>query len=256
MLRLDDGAYLDFSNMGLFIGGEDWIHPTVANATYELIFLVGGVAYLEEEGRRYVLHPGDLLCLRPGVLHGGYRKSSGTVFFWLHFFAGNYTRFGVDYKKVSDTYHVAALMKKLNHLAMTQADRALIESMLLAFLLEMKHADGRENKLFHDVREYIRTQVETAPKVCEIAARFGYNADHLSRLFKKNSGWSLKQYIDRERTAWVSDRLLNTAMTLKEIAAAGGFENDNALIKFFSVRVGCSPTQYRNRHFATHTNRK
>ena len=255
MMRFDD-AFIDFSNMGLFVGGENWIHPETTNNTYELIFVVKGEVFIEEDGVRHDLKAGDFICLIPEVKHKGYKKSSGASFFWVHFYAKNYDRFGVYKKHASATYNYSSLMKNLNHLAKTQADKALIESKLLAFLLENKNPEQKDNKLFYDVSEYIRINVCFAPKVGTVAARFGYNADYLSRVFIKNCGVSLKKYIDSEREAFVADKLLNTTMTIKEIAAECSFIDDNALIKFFSARSGYSPTEYRNKVFATHTNRK
>ena len=255
MIRFDD-AFIDFSNMGLFVGGENLIHPETANKTHELIFVVKGQVFIEENGVFHKLNPGDMICLVPGIVHKGYKKSSGASFFWLHFFAGNYPRFGIYKTALPDLYNCSALMKNLNHLAKTQKDKVLIESKLLSFLLETKNYGEKENKLFHDVSEYIRINVCFAPKVKDVASHFGYNADYLSRLFIKNCGFSLKKYIDRERESLISDKLLNTTMTLKEIAAECSFEDDNALIKFFTARAGCSPTAYRNKIFATHTNSK
>lgn len=255
MIKFGD-AFIDFSNMGLFVGGEGWIHPESVNRTYELIFVVKGKVFIEEDEKFYELKPGDMICLVPEKIHRGYKKSDGTSFFWLHFFAENYSRFGVYKTTLPDLYNCSALMKHLNHLAKTQADNVLIESKLLAFLLETKNYEKKDNKLFNDVSEYVRVNVCFAPKVKDVAEYFRYNADYLSRLFIKNCGLSLKKYIDKEREAFISDKLLNTTMTLKEIAAECSFDDDNALIKFFSKRVGCSPSVYRNKIFATHINCK
>ena len=127
--------------------------------------------------------------------------------------------------------------------------------MLAAFLLEKKYSGAEKNKLFYDVREYIRINVASAPKVSDIARHFGYNADYLSRVFIKNCGLSLKKFIDRQRMDCISGLLQTTLMSLKEIAAATGFDDENALIKFFGARSGCSPTAFRNRCYESHTNR-
>ena len=84
MIRFDD-AFIDFSNMGLFVGGENWIHPETANKTHELIFVVKGQVFIEENSVFHELNPGDMICLVPGIVHKGYKKSSGASFFWLHF---------------------------------------------------------------------------------------------------------------------------------------------------------------------------
>lgn len=255
MLKFED-AFIDFSNMGLFMGGENWIHPKTANKTHELIFVVKGEVFLREGDRNFCLKAGDIVCLKPETVHEGYKKSDGASFFWIHFYAENYPRFGVYEKTVSAVYEYAALLKNLNHLAKIRADKILIESKLLAFLAELKFGGCKDDKLFHDVSEYIRINACYAPKVKAVAENFGYNADYLSRLFIKNCGLSLKKFIDKERLAYVSDRLLNTALSLKEIAAECGFEDDNALIKFFTARKGVPPVRYKNRVFATHLNSK
>lgn len=254
MIKLEDAASLDFSNMGLFIGEAGWIHPQATNKTHELVYVVKGTVYIEEDGARYALAPGELFCLRSGITHRGYRASDGVSFFWLHFFAEHYERYGVRHQKVCDPHACITLLKNLNHLAKIGADRALIESRLLAFLLEIKHTPTKENKLFHEVSEYVRTHIDKPLGVRSIAQAFGYNPDYLSRLFVQNSGLSLKQYLDRLRISLICDALLTTTDTLKEIAARCGFEDANAMIKFFGARMGTSPTRYRNAIFATHTN--
>lgn len=255
MIKFND-AFIDFSNMGLFVGGKNWSHPKIANKTHELIFVIKGEVFLREGGVYHALKAGDMLCLLPDVVHEGYKPSDGASFFWLHFYAENYEKFGVYKKSVPSIYDYASTFKNLNHLAKIQADKILIESKLLSLLLELKGSGNKEDKLFHDVAEHIRINITLAPKVGKIAETFGYNPDYLSRLFIKNCGLSLKKYIDKERVAYISDRLLNTSASLKEIAAECNFEGDNSLIKFFTARKGVPPVRYRNGIFATHLNNK
>ena len=255
MIKFND-AFLDFSNMGLFVGGKNWTHPKIANKTHELIFVIKGEVFLREGDEYHALKAGDMICLLPGIVHEGYKPSDGASFFWLHFYAKNYAEFGVYKKTVPAIYDYASTFKNLNHLAKIQADKILIESKLLALLSELKAGGDKEDKLFHDVAEYIRINVTYALKVNKVAETFGYNPDYLSRLFIKNCGLSLKKFIDKERVAYISDRLLNTAMSLKEIAAECNFEDDNALIKFFTAKKGVPPVRYRNGIFATHLNSK
>lgn len=256
MLQIEKQATLQFSNMGLFTNDEEWIHPESNNTTHELIFVVKGIVYIEEGDKQFELSEGDLYCLRPNVTHRGYKKSSGVSFFWVHFYAENYNFYGIYRKKLSDAYNGAVLMKQLNHLSKIGANMTLIESKLLAFLSELKNLKSEENKLYYDVREYVRVHVASKLKVKTVAEKFAYNSDYLSKVFIRCCGLPLKQYIDKEREGLICDRLLNTTMSIKEIAEYCSFEDDNALIKFFTRRVGCSPSRYRNSTFETHINRK
>ena len=71
MITIDENASMNFSNMGLFVGEKGWTHPHIRTATHEIIFVVKGSAYIEENGVKYALERGDLLLLSPEYAHGG-----------------------------------------------------------------------------------------------------------------------------------------------------------------------------------------
>jgi AraC-like DNA-binding protein len=255
MIVLDNGAVLDFVNMGQFIGGERWKHPEITVATYELIFVTSGEVFIEEGDRAYHLQQGDLLCLRPNVVHRGYRETDGTSFFWLHFYAEHYEeKIGVGFYRPADPHNYRVLFRQLGHLACKEGNKALIECRLATALLEIVRSGTSQSKLFSEVCEYIRINITSGISVGEISEHFRYSSDYLSRIFKKNSGVSLKEYLDSERNKYVQQLLLTTDMTLKEIAASVSFESDNALIKFFRYHNQTTPTQFRNSYHALHTN--
>lgn len=254
MITTDSGLQLRFSNMGKFVGGKNWTHPRVVTATYELIFVTDGEVYLEEAGERFILRRGDLLCLKAGLSHGGYRKSDDCAFFWLHFYADGYDTVGVYRAHLSDLYNAGLFFKELDHLAITSDDKMIIECKLTAFLLQLKGLGQEKNKLFSDVCEYIRVHIAEGSSVRDVAAKFGYSSDHLSKQFTAACGLCLKKYISRERNAYVKNLLVNTQMSVKEIADAANFEDDNAFVKFFKYNNGMTPTQFRNRCYASHTN--
>lgn len=254
MIAIDADSCISFSNMGLFVGGDDWMHPEISTPTHELVFVIKGSIFIEEAGTKFALSRGDMLLLNAGAVHKGYEKSDGASFFWLHFFAENPERFCVKHARITDVYNCVSFFSRLNHLAKTGADKALVESMLLAFLLEKKSLAAEKNKLFHDVREFIRINVAAAPKVKDVAGKFGYNPDYLSRVFTANCGLPLKKFIDKERLNFICGLLQTTTLTLKEIAAKASFEDENALIKFFGNRCGCTPTHFRNRCYDSHLN--
>ena len=256
MIELNNGIKIKFSNMGHFIGGERWRHPEISVPTYEIIFVTAGEVYIEEEGRFYLLTEGDMLCLRPNITHRGYKETDNTRFYWLHFWADNYDEIGVYRYRAEDAHNCRLFFRQLNHLAQSKSNDSLIECKLAAFLLEVSGEQSRKSKLFSDASEHVRINIATAPTVQSVAETFGYNADHLSRVFVKNCGIPLKAYIDRERNAYIKHLLLSTNMTVREIADAASFDSDNALIKFFKYNNATTPTEFRNRYHASHTNNK
>lgn len=256
MITLNQTVSLRFSNMGLFIGEKGWIHPTISTPTYELIFVMKGVVYLEENGIPYEINKGEIICLRPDVIHRGYKKSDDCSFFWLHFHAENYQNIGL-YRTVTNNFSsVVILFQELNHLAMLPNKTALIECKLLTFLLEMKQETSSNSKLFSDIAEYLRVHINSVFKVSQISQIFGYHPDHLSRLFKENCGLPLKKYIDQIRLNFICDKLLTTLLSVKQIADLCNFESDNSLIKFFKYHKNKTPSEYRNSICFSHINNK
>ena len=256
MIRFDNGVSLDFMNMGLFIGGKAWVHPQVSIATYELILVTQGEVFIEENGKYYHLKQGDLMCLRPGVMHRGYRETDGTCFFWLHFYSDNYEKLGIWLHHVTDLYNTALLFKQLGHLSGDPANKYLIECKLATFLFDIVRGASSQSKLFSDICEYIRINISAVPSIKAISEKYSYSPDYLSRVFKANCGLSLKSYIDTQRNSYIKHLLLNTNMTVKEISYAASFENDNALVKFFKYHTKMTPTEFLDVYSGTHINNK
>ena len=117
MISFNGASSLEFCNMGLFIAGGEWIHPQVSVPTHELVFVVKGEVFLEEDGARYELKKGDLLCLKPNTVHGGFRKSENCSFYWVHFFAEGYASLAPYRAKAADFSEAVVLFKELNHLS-------------------------------------------------------------------------------------------------------------------------------------------
>ena len=92
--------------------------------------------------------------------------------------------------------------------------------------------------------------------VSNIAKNYGYNPDYLSKIFIKNTGLSLKKYINKERNVYVKSLLLNTNLSIKEIAEQANFIDDGAFIKFFRYNNAQTPTEFRSKNYGTHMNNK
>jgi len=255
MLQIDD-IKIEFSNMGYFNGSIGWLHSKRTINTYELIFVTDGEVYLQEGERKFILRRGDMLRLNPNVMHLGYKKSLSAppAFFWAHLFGEGIERLSQQCFKTSDFNKAVLFFKELNHLAAAHADNALIECKIAEFLLSERSAATRKSKLFSDVAEYIRVHIAKGLTVKQIAAHFSYSSDYLSKLFVKNTGLSLKKYLDRERNAYIKSLLLTTNLSLKEIAEIAGFDCDGELIKYFTYHNRTGPKAFKNSNYATHTN--
>jgi len=80
----------------------------------------------------------------------------------------------------------------------------------------------------------------------EIASVAGLSPPYFSTIFKEEMGENLSKYLNRLRVDKASRLLLETDMSLSEIAACCCFEDQSWFSKIFKAYTGISPGKYRN----------
>ncbi len=252
MINFDNSCKLEFCGMGLFETENRWIHPTVAVDTFELIFCVAGQVKIFENKKLYNLTAGNLLLLEPNILHGGYEESSGkTSFYWLHFKTDG------DFKipKFSaDFLGGKRIFRELSHFS--QLNPPFTEVLLAKLLFELGETNTVKSKISHEISEYIRINSASKLTVNQIAEKFGYSPDYITRIYKKEFGDNIKNAIINNRLNYIKSLLLNTNDSIKAIAEQCDFDSDNEFIKFFKYNAGQTPTNFRNRFYKLHMNNK
>jgi AraC-like DNA-binding protein/ligand-binding sensor protein len=80
----------------------------------------------------------------------------------------------------------------------------------------------------------------------EIADVSGLSAPYFSTIFKEEMGENLSSYLNRLRVEKAGRLLLDTDLSLSEIAGDCGFEDQSWFSKIFKSYTGISPGKYRN----------
>lgn len=84
----------------------------------------------------------------------------------------------------------------------------------------------------------------------DIADMFLISRGQLTRLFKKNEGRSLQEYLALKRLEAAQDQLLHTSATVKEIALGCGMMDELNLIRSFKRYYKMTPSEFRNKKIA------
>lgn len=79
----------------------------------------------------------------------------------------------------------------------------------------------------------------------DVARQVHLNADYLNRIFKKETGYTIADYLTRERVLWAESLLINSEMSVSEIAMEVGIRNFSYFSSVFRKITGCSPKEYR-----------
>ena len=79
----------------------------------------------------------------------------------------------------------------------------------------------------------------------ELAAITSLSKFHMIRLFEESYGISAGRYITQQRMRQCARLLIDTNMTIDQIAQLTGYENGNYLAKVFKQYYALTPTQFR-----------
>ena len=99
--------------------------------------------------------------------------------------------------------------------------------------------------VIQEVLAYIEQNYRSELTLSDLADRFYVSKEHLSRLFKKETGQNLFSYIIERKLLEGRRLLTETDSTLDDIAYSLGFSNGNYFSKVFKKNVGISPSSYR-----------
>ena len=97
---------------------------------------------------------------------------------------------------------------------------------------------------FRRVRERLEAG-GTRPSVPELAALCGISVRHLHRQFLNLTGVTISDYVETHLVNQAKTMLGSTALTVKQIAQAAGFDHANSFSRTFRRATGMTPLQYR-----------
>ena len=164
-------------------------------------------------------------------------------FFELIVTANNTTR-EINKGFVSSTFDNAfATLTSLN-------DKKLIKDFAQTFLLECTAAISTvrktdTNPIIKKVCDYVEENLAEDISL-EMAADFaGVSSFYLSKLFKEEKGETYINYVSDKRLEKSCQLLAQTDLSIKEITATIGYNDQNYYSRIFKTKYGLSPKEYR-----------
>ena len=99
-------------------------------------------------------------------------------------------------------------------------------------------------------KDYVRKHYREKIYLDEIAESIGISPTHLSKLFKKETGRCLQDYINEERVFRAANLLMYSELSLMEIAEYVHFPSQSYFGKIFKQFKGVSPRIFRDQYRA------
>lgn len=97
--------------------------------------------------------------------------------------------------------------------------------------------------------DYIYKHIHYRITISELADYLNLSESYLSRLFKKEMGVSISDYIIDLKIDKTANMLKFSDYSIAEIAEYFGFASQSHFISTFEKKMGCTPSKYRKTHF-------
>ncbi|MDR1060223.1 MAG: helix-turn-helix transcriptional regulator [Clostridiales bacterium] len=103
----------------------------------------------------------------------------------------------------------------------------------------------RKSALVEEIMAYVRGNIACRLSVSGITERFFYNASYLTRIFKKETGYSIGDYIIKQRMERARELLAIPGKKAGDVCLEVGYESFPHFSRIFKKWYGASP-----KHFA------
>ena len=111
--------------------------------------------------------------------------------------------------------------------------------------IDLSNSDGSSENNIVKILDYIEKNYKNCT-LKDTAEHFELNANYLSNMLKKNTGFSYKDLVQHQKINAAKDLLLNSNLSTTEIANKVCYENISFFYKKFKQYCFCLPGEYRN----------
>ena len=235
----------------------------VRRASYDsflILYVVRGKGYCYLDSQRVELHVGSLVILDCYLPHR-YGTDSGWEIYWIHFdgrMARDYFEAIVQGRRQlilpRSVYHAAHGLEKIYNMFHIdkRINEALISKSITSVLTEFLVTELPEESVpehssrIEEVLSYINENIDQPLTLESLAQRVSLSPFYFSRVFRRETGYTLREYLINTRINAARFYLRTTQLSLKEITYRCGYGSDSTFCTTFKRITGMTPLEYRN----------
>lgn len=251
--------YFRFENSG---DAKSIVDNKHYHTAFEIYYLEDGLCRYFIDNKCYDVSAGDIVLIPEGVIHhttyqGEYHRRR------LIYCSRSFIPNAVTEKLSSMTYiyrnsSVSEDVKKIFNIIereYSSPDRyssgiISTQTELLFYLLARNKneypSSSEGNEYVSAAIGYVREHLTDGVKLSDAARAVSVSPEHLSRIFKQNTGLGFSEYVTLLRLRKAEELLRgNGRMSVSEVAYACGFNDSNYFSEKFKRSYGLSPIKYR-----------
>ncbi len=240
----------------------EWVYPANLymplhrHATAHLSIVLSG-AFKEKQGSKvFEAVPGTVLFRPRNSEHAVRFGSIQTRILSVHLtnVVSDYAQLKVPLQKTADltgtrsNWIAARLYDEFRR--KDPASELAVDALILDLLVELDR-NGREPDAappMKRIEDLLRKNVQSKPRLEQLAKAVGMHPASLSRAFRKTHGCTIGVFVRRLRLKRATELLAKSEMTLAEIARELGFADQSHFSRTFKSETGFSPKLCQRAH--------
>lgn len=108
-----------------------------------------------------------------------------------------------------------------------------------------KHRESSSAFAVEDVKRYIKDNLRNNFTRKELADLVHIHPDHLSHVFRSQTGISIREYVTNKRISYAKHLLCHTNLYISKVALECGYENAAYFSKIFRKSTGMTPKEFK-----------
>jgi AraC family L-rhamnose operon transcriptional activator RhaR len=264
------------------LGERRWRNYLHAHSFYEACYAFAGRGTFAMADRTYPVRGGDLFLAKPGETHEivSSRSAPLGIYFWAYTLVPQANHQAADSDRSIDalldaqattsthvtrraTGSIQRTLELLNDEISTKPPgyTSSIRGLTVKLLLDTARAftDGITSEevdapvrstaqaVVRTATRYLRDNLSRPIEIRDVAAQVHLSERHLSRLFHKETGTSVLDYLTALRIETASQLLLDKELSIKQVARSVGYPDPHYFTTLFGRRTGMTPAVFRRK---------
>ena len=265
-------TYPDNSSIRIWYSDVPWRYETHDHSAVEVLLTMEGMVTYTVQDTVYQVRKGEVLIIPPDMPHsltmdeGSSRylflfesdaimtmrdvKSMAMYFnkpFHLRDGSEAHVRIRELLLRARDAYDKQDLMWNTACYSSILRIYAILGQRYLSGIVQ--RADDRlrnmDSEVITAVMTYINNHYREELSLEAVAQFAGFSRYYFSRSFKRQTGYSFKDYLCQKRLQVAMDLLIRSNRSMRDVAIDSGFGSVATFNRVFREKKGCTPTQYR-----------
>ena len=231
---------------------------------YQLLYVAEGIAHFVIKDKNYDVGKGGVVLYKPEELQSyEYKLSDKPDIYWIHFTGQKAEQYleslglneenllqlhsSEDLSELFEKIIAELRMSRYLNIEMTEA----YFRQLLISISRIYHFDDKAkqpyNSLLDEAINYFNREYQSNINISEYATNLHISCSWFIREYKRYTGYSPKQYITNLRIQHAKELLYNRYLSVNDVSALVGYENQLYFSRIFRKNTGMSPSVYRDK---------